>query len=176
MAKDFNEFIKNTDSVKIGEEIFCDDEEKILTFNNDRARKAGFFLELTDEEKNIYTTADYKLIDDTATENEAKEEKKDTFKIIKYDSKIIYQFAKRLYDRADMFVFNYTSLGILLGLILGIVIGKLCDAVGVAIITGAVIFGIIGKSIGSEMAFFCKLTAQLTLCLVKVEENTKKKR
>jgi tetratricopeptide (TPR) repeat protein len=94
--------------------------------------------------------------------------------MITYNSKIIYEFAERLYNRAEQLIFTYTFIGILMGLILGLLIGKIFGGLALSIIITMSIFGIIGYLTGLEMAFWCKLAAQLTLCQVKIEENTNK--
>lgn len=87
-----------------------------------------------------------------------------------YDSKIIYEMADKLYKKADSIIVTYTALGALILGALGI-LGM--AAVGILPLITAVIGGIIGFVIGQEKAFELKLQAQVALCQVKIEENTR---
>ncbi|MDI6732474.1 MAG: hypothetical protein QME51_00540 [Planctomycetota bacterium] len=93
---------------------------------------------------------------------------------IQYDSKIIYEFAERLYDKAGSVVATYTIIGIILGGGGGALVGTTFrggEGTIVAAIIGMVILGIIGYSIGSEKAFWIKSQAQQALCQVQIEQN-----
>lgn len=88
--------------------------------------------------------------------------------MVQYDSKIIYKFATRLYRSAQQTIAVFTILGILIGAVAGYSLGR-----DVGALVGAVIVGVLGYLIGSQRAFQLKLQAQLALCQVKIEENTR---
>lgn len=101
----------------------------------------------------------------------------------KYDSKILYEFADRLYDEANSIIWSYTTIGAIIGIVLGVITGFLVKNVpdentgGVGFIVAifaSVILGVIGFYMGKEKAFSLKLKAQRILCMVKIEENTRK--
>jgi hypothetical protein len=88
--------------------------------------------------------------------------------VIQYESKVIYEFAGRLYRTADSIVLTYTGFGVIAGLALG---GFTAGA-GAAIVGGAILGGI-RWWIGTQKAFALKLLAQTSLCQVQIEENTR---
>jgi len=87
----------------------------------------------------------------------------------KYDSSILFEFADRLYSRANTAVAIYTVLGVLIGLV-----GGSAVKAGIGAIVGALIVGAIGFLFGRERAFAYKLQAQTALCQAKIEENTRR--
>ena len=87
---------------------------------------------------------------------------------MEYDPKVIVEFASRLYARANSVIATYTILGVLVGAGAGSALGH-----GAGALIGAVIVGSIGYSMGSEKAFQYKLQAQMALCQVKIEANTR---
>ena len=87
---------------------------------------------------------------------------------MKYDQKVIEEFAGRLYSRARSIIVTHTFLGVIIGFGGGAFLGRLVFAV-----IGAVILGIIGHSMGVEKAFKLKLQAQTALCQVQIEKNTR---
>jgi hypothetical protein len=94
-----------------------------------------------------------------------------------YDSKIIQQFADRLYAKARSVVVNYTILGTIIGLFAGITIAQIpsySSAMGAVVAIAVSFFGMCGFIIGRERAFKFKLEAQVALCQVQFEENTRK--
>ena len=90
-------------------------------------------------------------------------------KSTRYDSKIIQTFADRLYSQADSVVIICVVIGILVGLGGGYGVGQVVGA-----IVGAVIIGALGFAIGLSIAFQLKLKAQILLCQMQIEENTRK--
>jgi hypothetical protein len=85
-----------------------------------------------------------------------------------YDPTIIHKFADEMYRRADGIVITYTLIGAAIGLIgIAIPLGVL------GALLGAVVGGAIGYGIGNQKAFSLKLEAQVALCQVKIEENTR---
>jgi hypothetical protein len=88
--------------------------------------------------------------------------------MIGYDAGIIRSFAQKLYDRASAIVAAYT----LIALVIGGVVGEVVFGNGAALALAA-IFAIVGYIIGSQRAFMLKLQAQIALCQVAIEENTR---
>lgn len=102
--------------------------------------------------------------------------------MIHYDENIVISFARKLYNQADLTVFMYIVLGALLGAFFGFLLSDLVYVLDIAIsadpnlvgmAVGAVIFGLIGLMIGLGRAFQLKLQAQVALCQVQIERNTK---
>ncbi len=85
-----------------------------------------------------------------------------------YDARIIYKFADALYRQARSIIFTYTFIGLLLGGVGGFVM-----AGEIVAIVGALIVGFLGYAIGQQRAFQLKLQAQIALCQVRIEENTR---
>jgi uncharacterized membrane protein YeaQ/YmgE (transglycosylase-associated protein family) len=91
--------------------------------------------------------------------------------MVRYDESIIKRYAQALYDQADLSVFLFTLIGILLG---GGAGWMMQGEVGAML--GAVLLGTIGYFMGQSRAFQLKLTAQLALCQVQIERNTRSSR
>jgi len=94
-----------------------------------------------------------------------------------YSSSYIYKFAARLYRTAQLIVFFCTLIGLAVGGASGYMgaRGRWADEQLFAVI-GALIGGAIGLAIGVERAFWLKLQAQVALCQVRIEENTRNSR
>ena len=96
---------------------------------------------------------------------------------IEYDPNIIQEFAKRLYRQASTIVAAYVIGGILVGAIIGSILVALPRganiAPGVGLLFGGIFGGIFGYIRGAEKAFKLKLEAQLALCQVQIESNTR---
>jgi hypothetical protein len=92
----------------------------------------------------------------------------------KYDSALIYTFAGRLYSRAESAIVTATLIGAVIGAVMGYAGGAVSGNGGTFALVAAVIMGAIGYSIGSERAFQLKLQAQVALCQVQIEENTRR--
>ena len=90
--------------------------------------------------------------------------------MIEYDSTIIYKYAQRLYSKATLVIFLCLILGAALSSLAGYAIANENPQGG---IIGAVVGGILGLIIGLELSFMIRLKAQLALCQVKIEENTR---
>ena len=92
----------------------------------------------------------------------------------KYEAQVIVQFADDLYRQAGSLPATYTVLGALVGLVIG---GGLFAAYeGGALIgagLGALLLGAVGLKVGQQRAFALKLQAQVALCQVQIEENTR---
>jgi len=104
--------------------------------------------------------------------------------MIKYDSAIIYGFAEKLYARANGTIVSYALFGALGGFGVGTIASSVAKNTAsffgpsagddhTLAIVGAVILGCVGLFLGVEKAFQLKLQAQLALCQVQIEENTR---
>ena len=87
---------------------------------------------------------------------------------ISYDPKIIGIYANALYRRADWIVFVWTIIGAVFG-------AAICGFYGgqAGLLLGIVVGGIMGYSEGQSRSFFLRLQAQLALCQVQIEANTR---
>jgi hypothetical protein len=89
---------------------------------------------------------------------------------VPYDPRLIQEFAQRLYSRAANIVVVYT----LAGAAIGWYVGKASGGPGGTYPTTAAIIGaVLGFGLGMEKAFWLKLQAQLALCQVQIEKNTR---
>ena len=95
-----------------------------------------------------------------------------------YDPSIIVKFAERLYSKA-LWIVLWTSL---LGFVGGGVTGGVLAATGafgsgpgafVVVAVLALLLGTIGYSVGKERSFKYELDAQLALCQLQIEINTR---
>jgi hypothetical protein len=93
----------------------------------------------------------------------------------KYDAGIIQKFAVKLYSQANTIILVYTTLGALVGLSAGAGFGTHMnpDAKFVAWGIAAVVGALMGFAIGAQRAFWYKLQAQLALCQMMIEKNTR---
>jgi outer membrane lipoprotein SlyB len=92
---------------------------------------------------------------------------------IEYDAEIIKTFATRLYIKAQQLVRTATVAGVFFGLIFGGGAGASVD-LGLlgAFVLGA-IGGVVGYLVGQAWAFNLRLQAQVALCQVQIEANTR---
>ena len=90
-----------------------------------------------------------------------------------YDASVICEFAESLYSQARGVVLSYTLAGILIGASVGAAIGSSFRQGGVFGIAGAVIVGAIAYQLGRQKAFALRLQAQVALCQVQIEANTR---
>ncbi len=88
--------------------------------------------------------------------------------MVRYDSSVIVQFVQSLYDQANSMLIIFTISGVVIGGGGGSLIST------EAAVIGAVVVGFIGYMIGQTRAFQLKLQAQLALCQLAFEENTRK--
>jgi hypothetical protein len=94
--------------------------------------------------------------------------------MVSYDAEVIVQFAERLYKQSGSFAATYAVLGILVGAGVGAAGGSsLGGAALVVMAIGAVVGGAVGFSIGQQKAFALRLQAQVALCQVQIEANTR---
>lgn len=90
--------------------------------------------------------------------------------MIRYDPKIIQQFANGLYALAARIVAIHTFIGCIIGGGAGY---ALDNSNIILAIVGAAIIGWIGYDLGTQKAFGLKLQAQMALCQVQIEKNTR---
>ncbi|WP_394790347.1 hypothetical protein [Rhodoferax sp.] len=94
---------------------------------------------------------------------------------VEYDPAIINKFAGNLYARAGRIVAAFVFIGLVVGVIGG---ASLSAYMGIdrgsATGLGAIVGGLFGYSIGSGIAFKLRLQAQIALCQVAIEKNTRK--
>ena len=102
-------------------------------------------------------------------------------KAVQFDPTVIQTFASRLYRRANTIVVTSTVIGVILGVLAGIGLaiavssqmpGTRPDFVLSAGIA-ALIAGALGFIRGLERSFHLKLEAQLALCQLQIEANTR---
>jgi uncharacterized membrane protein YeaQ/YmgE (transglycosylase-associated protein family) len=91
---------------------------------------------------------------------------------ISYNEKIIESFADKLYQMADRIVLTYVVIGLLVGGILGAIASELSSN-SIMTLLLAVIGAGIGYAIASPKAFLLRLQAQISLCQVQIERNTR---
>lgn len=94
----------------------------------------------------------------------------------KYDAQVIVTFADDLYRQAGSIAATYAVLGVLIGLVLGAVVGNSVVPDGGALIgaaLGALLLGALAFKIGQQRAFALRLQAQVALCQVQIEANTR---
>jgi hypothetical protein len=96
----------------------------------------------------------------------------------KYDPAIIQLHADKLYSEANIIIVIWITVGILSGFLAGFLLSVflLKDLISpvIPIIFVGVLFGFFGYKIGTGFAFALKLKAQIALCQVKIEENTRR--
>ena len=88
--------------------------------------------------------------------------------MVTYDGARTREYADRLHRSASQTVLGYVLGGVATGASLGVVAGDLRTPV-----IAAVLVGIVGYLIGTGKAFKLRLEAQLALCQVQIEENTR---
>ena len=98
--------------------------------------------------------------------------------MVEYDPKVIYRFADHLYRRANLIIAAYSVIATIAG---GVGFALLVaseferpDQRGVWVLVGMLIGAAIGIKLGRDRASALKLQAQMALCNVKIEENTRK--
>jgi hypothetical protein len=93
-----------------------------------------------------------------------------------YDSKIIIEFAARLYARANAIAAAYGVVGAVLGAVVGAIAARflLDTSPAVGALVGGAVCCAIGVRVGQDKAFQLKLQAQIALCQVQIERNTRR--
>ncbi|HMP00801.1 MAG TPA: hypothetical protein PKE26_17020 [Kiritimatiellia bacterium] len=89
--------------------------------------------------------------------------------MVSYDRTVIQTFADFLYQRAASIIAIYTIIGVILGGIFGRVI---MGAGGMILL--AMLAGFAGYLAGNQRAIAYKLQAQMALCQVQIEINTRR--
>jgi uncharacterized membrane protein (UPF0136 family) len=98
----------------------------------------------------------------------------------KYDPSVIAAFADRLYAQANRIIVVLSVLGFIVGAIMGAALGGMMGGhsdgstfalVGVVVVGAAGTW--VGYSLGQERAFALKLQAQIALCQMQIEANTR---
>jgi outer membrane lipoprotein SlyB len=92
--------------------------------------------------------------------------------VVTYDAAIIEKFAQKLYSQANSIVAVATLLAMVMGGIAGASVGSR-DQSSAYPIVGAVCLGALGYAIGQARAFSLRLQAQVALCQVTIERNTR---
>ena len=96
---------------------------------------------------------------------------------VTYDGAIIQTFIERLYRRANNAVATYTLLGVGIGLSVGYILAGLLGEVARGRMPYEalciLLFGGIAYSVGRERAFALRAQAQIALCQIRIEENTR---
>jgi hypothetical protein len=98
---------------------------------------------------------------------------------MKFDSTIIESFARRLYARASWVVLRYWFLYTMVGGIAAATCyyylpAQVAQNLGAFIVLGTLVcFGLVGIAVGNEKAFHLRLQAQMALCQIQIERNTR---
>lgn len=90
----------------------------------------------------------------------------------KYDPQVIQKFADKLYSKSATTTFIYTLVFAIIGLGAGFALSRNSNSLAGAMPL-TLILGAIGYAIGREKSFQYRLQAQIALCQVKIEENTR---
>jgi hypothetical protein len=95
--------------------------------------------------------------------------------MVPYDPRVIQKFADRLYRQANSIIAVSTLIGAIVGGVGGYLAGQGSrNSSGPTFAgVGAILIGLIGLYIGVQMAFFLKLRAQMALCQMAIEANTR---
>jgi hypothetical protein len=97
------------------------------------------------------------------------------FQMTQYDANILQTFADRLYAKAAWITVKCCLAGALIGILLVMVTATLLKTGDPALVPFTVLGGLVGIAIGQEKAFQYRLQAQLTLCQMQTEFNTRQK-
>ena len=88
--------------------------------------------------------------------------------MVTYDGERIHEYADRLHRSAAQTVLMYVLGGLMTGASIGLVSRGLQTTV-----VAAILVGIVGYIMGRGKAFRLQLEAQLALCQVQIEKNTR---
>lgn len=91
-----------------------------------------------------------------------------------YDASVIITFTDKLYSQAASIVAIYTVIGVLAGAAFGGGIGSAAHLPWVVVaLGGAAVVGVAAFQLGQQKAFSLRLQAQVALCQVQIEANTR---
>lgn len=94
--------------------------------------------------------------------------------MVRYDAAVIRKFADRLYSSARLILVLATLLGAgALGAVAWLVAKGNGSDPGLVTLAAGAVGGLIGGAIGMELGFMLRLRAQIALCQVQIEENTR---
>lgn len=95
--------------------------------------------------------------------------------MVSYDAQVIVTFAERLYKQADSIAATYAIVGALVGASIGAAVGNAFGGMAfIGLVIGAVVVGAIAFGIGQQKGFALRLQAQVALCQVQIEANTRR--
>jgi len=92
---------------------------------------------------------------------------------IEYDEGVIRGFAQMMYSRASTITVFYTIGGILVGSAFLSFAGGAAGSFAAALFFGALVGGGFGYFVGNMKANALRLEAQVALCQVEIERNTR---
>lgn len=92
---------------------------------------------------------------------------------IQYDPVVIQSYAKHLYARANMVTVVYALIGALFLAATFGTVGAVADSIEAGLVLGALAGGSVGYFIGNMKANALRLEAQLAMCQVQIEMNTR---
>lgn len=95
---------------------------------------------------------------------------------VQYDSSLIQEFAEKMYSQAQTVIVVYTLLGTAAGGGGGYALGHNSPMQHPIIAVGIVVLGALGYLVAQPRAFQLRLQAQMALCQMKIEENTRDRR
>ncbi|MEA2342460.1 MAG: hypothetical protein QOF63_629 [Thermoanaerobaculia bacterium] len=90
-----------------------------------------------------------------------------------YDPSVILTFADKLYEQAAGMEGAYTMGGVVIGGAIGAVLGGVAGSTLMGGIIAAIVGGAIAWQIGRQKAAALRLQAQVALCQVQIEANTR---
>jgi hypothetical protein len=97
--------------------------------------------------------------------------------MIPYDPQLIQRFAAHRCLVAKGMVLVYVLAGVVIGGIAGLAVGRLVGdsgAAGIHAAVGAVLIGLAGFPTGLEKSFKMRAEAQRLLCMLQIEENSRR--
>ncbi|NNB86975.1 hypothetical protein HJC10_02210 [Corallococcus exiguus] len=91
---------------------------------------------------------------------------------VQYDPNIITKHAQALYNRASGIIFAWSVIGFIAGLVMTTAMNT--NAPGLIVVLGGLVVAFIGAMFGRGRAFALQLQAQVALCQVATEANTRR--
>ncbi|MBN9684763.1 MULTISPECIES: hypothetical protein [unclassified Corallococcus] len=91
---------------------------------------------------------------------------------VQYDPSIITKHAQALYNRASGIIFAWSVIGFIAGLAMTKAMSS--NAPGPILVLGGLVVALIGAMFGRGRAFALQLQAQVALCQVATEANTRR--